>query len=65
MDKRAKEDKIAQAIESMIEIHLRNCFREYGIERTEDMFRETYKENAKCLSAFQKVYDKMIGRKSK
>lgn len=62
---KSKEEKIAQAIELMIESSLRASFKENGIERTEDMFRATYKENEKCLSAFQKIYDKLIGKKNK
>ncbi len=62
---KSKEEKIAHAIELMIESSLKTSFKENGIERTEDMFRDTYKENEKCLSAFQKVYDKLIGKKTK
>lgn len=58
-------DKSIEAKEVAAELTIRKYWTITGIEGVEDVFRQIFKEEPENLQIFQRVYDRIIGRKTK
>ncbi len=57
-------DKI-EAKEIAAEATIKHLWTQTGIEGVEEIFRRVYKDDTENLGLFQRVYDRLIGRKNK
>jgi hypothetical protein len=54
------EQKDANLLDALVVDVLRRSFKEFGIERTEDIFRSVYANSPKVLALFQDNYNKLL-----
>lgn len=49
-----------QLVEKLVEDHIREGFKKFGIEGTEDVIREAYGNNPKALAIYLRVYNNIL-----
>lgn len=54
---------VDQATNETIVEHIKEGFKKFGIEGTEDVFRRVYLKHPSIMERYQKLYDRLIGRK--
>jgi hypothetical protein len=59
------DEQSEELVEQIIVEHIKEGFKTFGIEGTEDVFRRAYSTTPQLLDRYQGVYDRLIGRRLK